>query len=60
MRQKKSKWIRGSLLIDDTYNANPESVKKSIDLTKNFNSQRTVFILGDMKELGRSDNSNSL
>ena len=53
MRQKQSRWISGSLLIDDTYNANPESVKKSIDLTKNFNSQRTVFILGDMKELGR-------
>ena len=53
MRQKQSKWIRGSLLIDDTYNANPESVKKSIDLTKNFKTKRTIFILGDMKELGR-------
>ena len=53
MRQKQSRWIRGSLLIDDTYNANPESVKKSIDLTKNFNNKRTIFILGDMKELGR-------
>jgi UDP-N-acetylmuramyl pentapeptide synthase len=39
MRQKQSKWIRGSLLIDDTYNANPESVKKSIDLTKNFKTK---------------------
>ena len=53
MRQKQSRWISGSLLIDDTYNANPESVKKSIDLTKNFNNERTIFILGDMKELGR-------
>ena len=53
MRQKQSKWIRGSLLIDDTYNANPESVKKSIDITKNFKTKRTIFILGDMKELGR-------
>ena len=53
MRQKQSKWIKGSLLIDDTYNANPESVKKSIDLIKNFSSKRAIFILGDMKELGR-------
>ena len=53
LRQKQSKWIKGSLLIDDTYNANPESVKKSIDLIKNFNKKRAVFILGDMKELGR-------
>ena len=53
LRQKQSKWIKGSLLIDDTYNANPESVKKSIDLIKDFNKKRAVFILGDMKELGR-------
>jgi UDP-N-acetylmuramoyl-tripeptide--D-alanyl-D-alanine ligase len=52
VRQKQQKWIRGSLLIDDTYNANPESVKKAIDFLSNSN-KRKVFIMGDMLELGR-------
>lgn len=52
VRQKQKKWIRGSLLIDDTYNANPESVKKAIDFLTNSNN-RKVFIMGDMLELGR-------
>ena len=52
VRQKQNKWIRGSLLIDDTYNANPESVKKAIDFLSNSN-KRKVFIMGDMLELGR-------
>ena len=52
MRQIKSKWINGSILIDDTYNANPDSTKKSIDLLSNYN-KNTVLILGDMLELGR-------
>ena len=52
VRQKQKKWIRGSLLIDDTYNANPESVKKAIDFLSNSN-KRKVFIMGDMLELGR-------
>ena len=51
-RQKQSKWIKGSLLIDDTYNANPDSVKKSIDLLTSTN-KRKVLVLGDMLELGR-------
>ena len=52
VRQKQQKWVRGSLLIDDTYNANPESVKKAIDFLSNSN-KRKVFIMGDMLELGR-------
>ena len=52
VRQKQQKWIRGSLLIDDTYNANPESVKKAIDFLSN-SKKRNVFIMGDMLELGR-------
>ena len=51
-RQKHSKWLKNSLLIDDTYNANPDSVKKSIDLLTSTN-KRKVFVLGDMLELGR-------
>ena len=52
IRQIKSKWINGSILIDDTYNANHDSTKKSIDLLSNYN-KNTVLILGDMLELGR-------
>ena len=52
IRQIKSKWINGSTLIDDTYNANPDSTKKSIDLLSNYN-KNTVLILGDMLELGK-------
>ncbi|MFL2727778.1 MAG: UDP-N-acetylmuramoyl-tripeptide--D-alanyl-D-alanine ligase [Gammaproteobacteria bacterium] len=52
MRQIKSKWLRGSLLIDDTYNANPDSTRKSIDLLSMY-KKRTILVLGDMLELGK-------
>lgn len=40
-------------LIDDTYNANPDSVKSAlISLAKLGGQRRKVAILGDMKELG--------
>tara|TARA_B100001175_G_scaffold311678_1_gene316459 strand:+ start:6295 stop:7635 length:1341 start_codon:yes stop_codon:yes gene_type:complete len=55
LRQIKSKWIKGSTLIDDTYNANPDSTKKSIDLLSNY-KKKTVLVLGDMLELGRYRN----
>ena len=48
----KSKWLRGSLLIDDTYNANPDSTRKSIDLLSMY-KKRTILVLGDMLELGK-------
>lgn len=41
-------------IIDDCYNANPTSVKASIDTLMNF-SGRKVAILGDMKELGENE-----
>ena len=55
LRQIKTKWIKGSILIDDTYNANPDSTKKSIDLLSNY-KKKTVLVLGDMLELGRYKN----
>tara|TARA_B100001175_G_scaffold134469_1_gene114300 strand:+ start:5992 stop:7332 length:1341 start_codon:yes stop_codon:yes gene_type:complete len=55
LRQIKSKWIKGSTLIDDTYNANPDSTKKSIDFLSNY-QKNTVLLLGDMLELGRYKN----
>lgn len=41
-------------IIDDCYNANPTSVKASVDTLVNF-SGRKVAILGDMKELGKNE-----
>jgi len=41
------------VLIDDTYNANPESVAFAIDTVNKFNLRlNKVLILGDMLELG--------
>ena len=51
-RQRILSWRNKSILIDDTYNANPESVKRSIDVLSEF-SGRKIFIFGDMFELGR-------
>ena len=45
-------------IIDDTYNANFDSMKSSIELLSNVNNMRKVVILGDMLELG--DYSNKL
>ncbi|HDZ56604.1 MAG TPA: UDP-N-acetylmuramoyl-tripeptide--D-alanyl-D-alanine ligase [Pseudomonas xinjiangensis] len=42
---------QGSLIIDDSYNANPSSVKAAIDLLASFDGQR-ILALGDMGELG--------
>ena len=50
-RLTKIKWIKKSILIDDTYNANPDSARKSIDLLSNYDN-KTYLILGDMLELG--------
>lgn len=41
-------------IIDDCYNANPTSVKASIDTLMNFEG-RKIAILGDMKELGDNE-----
>jgi UDP-N-acetylmuramoyl-tripeptide--D-alanyl-D-alanine ligase len=43
----------GLLLINDTYNANPASMKMAIDFVETL-ERRKVFILGDMMELGES------
>ena len=42
----------GIVIIDDTYNANYDSMKASIELLGKVKDKRRVFILGDMLELG--------
>lgn len=43
--------IAGAVIFDDTYNANPGSVKAGIDAIQQLQG-RAVLILGDMGELG--------
>ena len=45
---------RGLRLIDDCYNANPDSMKQAIGLLRQLGKgQMTVAVLGDMFELGK-------
>ena len=42
-------------IIDDSYNANPESVKVALDHLSGFKECRKFFVFGDMKELGANE-----
>jgi UDP-N-acetylmuramoyl-tripeptide--D-alanyl-D-alanine ligase len=44
---------RGALLLDDTYNANPDSVRAGIDVLARM-SGRTILVFGDMGEVGET------
>jgi UDP-N-acetylmuramoyl-tripeptide--D-alanyl-D-alanine ligase len=41
----------GGMIIDDTYNANPDSVRAAIDVLATMKSPR-ILVLGDMGEVG--------
>jgi UDP-N-acetylmuramoyl-tripeptide--D-alanyl-D-alanine ligase len=43
--------VQGALLIDDTYNANPDSVRAAIDVLAH-SAGRKLLVLGDMGEVG--------
>jgi UDP-N-acetylmuramoyl-tripeptide--D-alanyl-D-alanine ligase len=43
--------VQGATLIDDTYNANPDSMKAAIDVLSRLNTS-SIFVMGDMGELG--------
>jgi UDP-N-acetylmuramoyl-tripeptide--D-alanyl-D-alanine ligase len=47
-------WLQGyngAIVIDDTYNANPDSMKAAIDVLASQNALQ-IFVMGDMAELG--------
>jgi UDP-N-acetylmuramoyl-tripeptide--D-alanyl-D-alanine ligase len=50
MQRKPGK--NGALLIDDTYNANPESVRAAVEVLRREGGIK-VLVLGDMGELGK-------
>lgn len=39
-------------VIDDSYNANPESMEAALDVLKNFKSNRKIVVFGTMGEMG--------
>jgi len=45
--------INGAYLVDDSYNANPSSLKAGLDAFRSFSGARWL-VLGEMKELGDS------
>jgi UDP-N-acetylmuramoyl-tripeptide--D-alanyl-D-alanine ligase len=46
--------LAGAKVIDDTYNANPSSMKAAIDVLKASDGKR-IFVMGDMAELGNDE-----
>tara|TARA_Y100001970_G_scaffold246604_1_gene314687 strand:- start:1279 stop:2616 length:1338 start_codon:yes stop_codon:yes gene_type:complete len=50
--------IANSIVIDDSYNSNPASMKRSIDVLDSMNNYKKICLFGEMKELG--ENSSSL
>ena len=44
-------------IINDCYNASPDSMKSALDVLKNSEGNRKVAILGTMRELGDESNS---
>lgn len=51
-RLEVKKGSNGAILIDDTYNANPESMRAAIDVLAN-QAGKKILVIGDMGELGK-------
>lgn len=45
--------LKGSLIIDDSYNSSPVAIEELISVLNKIESKRKILVLGDMLELGR-------
>src|SRR5680860_31771 len=44
--------IKNTWILNDSYNACPDSVRATLDILKEISANRKIVVLGDMKELG--------
>ena len=51
MRGERHRW-RGAMVLDDSYNSNPEAARSMLDTLKQEPAQRRIAVLGEMLELG--------
>ena len=51
-RMQLLKGIRGSSIIDDTYNASPEAAKAALETIYRIDAPQKIALLGNMNELG--------
>lgn len=47
------KGIKNSFILDDTYNASPESMRLALETLKSLSGKRKIAVLGDMLEIGK-------
>ncbi len=52
--------LGGITVIDDTYNASPESMKAALDVLDQLRAERKIAILADMLELGEMEEKGHL
>ncbi len=45
--------IKGTYIIDDTYNASPLSMQEAFETLRDLTAKRKIAVLGDMLELGK-------
>ena len=51
MRGERSVW-QGMTILNDSYNSNPEAVRRMVDVLRHEPAQRRIAVLGEMLELG--------